>query len=219
MARSWTIDFNSVKPLDHFNTLLDLLYWSNCQIRECLRPQSRLRVPRHSRCIPNSRNPSRSGKTPLTDRGQLATWRAESTFTARASGSDRVFDLSGDCWLRSFLVLRDFPVSQPSRDPRLDEKWPSDASSSLIFRRLLRSPVVGLARLRRLHSATTSGRSSLWLLRPSHLPPSWRLRSRACRSLWTRRAFSYSAKAPAIWRIKSPFSPRLKRSRIRLSKR
>ena len=54
---------------------------------------------------------------------------------------------------------------------------------------------------RRLHSATTSGRSSLWLLRPSHLPPSWRLRSRACRSLWTRRPFSYSAKAPAIWRI------------------
>ena len=37
--------------------------------------------------------------------------------------------------------------------------------------------------------------------RPSHLPASWRLRSRACRSLWTRRAFSYSAKAPAIWRI------------------
>ena len=38
-------------------------------------------------------------------------------------------------------------------------------------------------------------------LRPSHFPFSWRTRSRAWRSLETRRAFSYSAKAPAIWRI------------------
>ena len=45
------------------------------------------------------------------------------------------------------------------------------------------------------------GRSSPCGLRPSHFPFSWRTRSRAWRSLETRRAFSYSAKAPAIWRI------------------
>jgi hypothetical protein len=56
---------------------------------------------------------------------------------------------------------------------------PKPASSSLIFRRLRRSPLTRQARRRRLASATTSGRSSAWLLRPSHLPRSLRCRSRA----------------------------------------
>jgi hypothetical protein len=43
VARSWIIGFNSVKPLDRFDTVLDLLYWSNCQIRECLRCESETR--------------------------------------------------------------------------------------------------------------------------------------------------------------------------------
>ena len=47
----------------------------------------------------------------------------------------------------------------------------------------------------------TSGRSSTCGLRPSHFSFSWRTRSRAWRGLETRRAFSYSANAPAIWRI------------------
>ena len=72
------------------------------------------------------------------------------------------------------------------------------AGSAAILRRLMRLPVLGLARWSRFAKATVRGRNSTCGLRPSHFPFSWRTRSRACRSLETRRAFSYSAKAPAI---------------------
>ena len=72
------------------------------------------------------------------------------------------------------------------------------AGSAAILRRLMRLPVLGLARWSRFAKATVWGRNSTCGLRPSHFPFSWRTRSRACRSLETRRAFSYSAKAPAI---------------------
>ena len=41
----------------------------------------------------------------------------------------------------------------------------------------------------------------LWVHLPAHLPASSRLRLRAAASFSTRRVFSYSAKAPATWRI------------------
>jgi len=58
----------------------------------------------------------------------------------------------------------------------------------------------GDRRRKRFASRTKSGLTSTWLLRPSHLPVA-RFRSRAARSLETRRHFSYCANEPAIWRI------------------
>jgi hypothetical protein len=52
------------------------------------------------------------------------------------------------------------------------------ASALAILRKLMRLPVLGLARLRRFAKATASGRSSTCGLRPSHFPFSWRTRSR-----------------------------------------
>jgi hypothetical protein len=45
-------------------------------------------------------------------------------------------------------------------------KWPAVASSALIFAKLRRSPVLGLARRNRLASSTASGRSPACDLRP-----------------------------------------------------
>jgi hypothetical protein len=59
---------------------------------------------------------------------------------------------------------------------------PLAASSAEIARSDMRPPF-GFRRCRRLASATSSGLRSAWLLRPSHLPASRRLRSRAPRSL------------------------------------
>src|SRR5271154_1876594 len=79
-------------------------------------------------------------------------------------------------------------------------RWPSAASSRDISRSE-RCPPFGRLRRSCFARATTSGRNSAWLLRPSHLPVAARRRSRATRSLETRRVFSYSANAPATCRI------------------
>src|SRR5258706_11996259 len=101
----------------------------------------------------------------------------------RASPSSRLSCLPSFPRLRYFAVLT----------------WPALASSALILRRLRRSPVLGLARYRRLAIITASGYVSHSGRRPSHRPSLSRFRSRACFSLAKRRAFSYSANAPATW--------------------
>jgi hypothetical protein len=88
--------------------------------------------------------------------------------------------------------LADFSGMGPSTMARTAEAengvprrvtWPTAASSLLILRNDRRLPLRGDARRRRFASSTTSGRASACDLRPSHLPSSRRLRSRAPRSL------------------------------------
>ena len=64
----------------------------------------------------------------------------------------------------------------------------------------MRLPVLGLARWRRFAKATASGRSSPCGLRPSHFP-SLAGRGHERGAAWRPDGLSYSAKAPAIWRI------------------
>jgi len=89
-------------------------------------------------------------------------------------------------------------------------RCPAAASSSAIFRKLLRFPVIGFARLSRLAMATTSGCFSACGLRPVQRGwPDRRLRSRAARSFFTRRVFSSCENTPTIWRIATRISSSL----------
>ena len=69
------------------------------------------------------------------------------------------------------------------------------------MRRLMRLPVLGLAQVEAFRQGDGVGSQLDVRLAPFTLSLLWRTRSRAWRSLETRRAFSHSAKAPAIWRI------------------
>jgi hypothetical protein len=78
------------------------------------------------------------------------------------------------------------------------------AASSADMARRLSLPPLGFLRASAFASLTTSGRASIWLLRPSTFSPvAIRLRLRAAASLATRVVFSNSATAPKTWRTRT----------------